>query len=153
MVTAWEKLQEIIKAELEKTYSKTAADFTLNPRNLGSIANADAHSSVLGPCGDNMEIWLKVKGEKVENASFWTNGCGATGACGSMATELAKGKTLGEALAISAEVIAMNLGGLPDDHAHCAGLASLTLKKAIIEYMNLKREPWKKAYRKETQRE
>jgi len=49
-------------------------------------------------------------------------------------------------MAISAEVIAKRLGGLPDNHAHCAGLASLTLKKAIIEYMNLQREPWKRAY-------
>ena len=64
-----------------------------------------------------------------------------------MATEMGKGKTLGEALAINAEVIVRSLGGLPDDHIHCAGLASLTLKKAIIEYVNLQKEPWKKAYR------
>ncbi|OGO05195.1 MAG: hypothetical protein A2Y91_00700 [Chloroflexi bacterium RBG_13_54_8] len=120
----------------------------MNPRNAGSIPDADAHASVLGPCGDNMEIWLKVRDGQVTEATFWTDGCGATIACGSMATELAKGKTLGEALAINAEVIAVKLGGLPDEHIHCAGLASLTLKKAIIEYMNLQREPWKKAYGK-----
>ena len=153
MTTAWDKFQEIMKAELRKTYSETVVDYILNPRNTGSIADADAHASVLGPCGDNMEIWLKVKDGKVENTSFWTDGCGATGACGGMATELAQGKTLGEALAISAEVIITNLGGLPEDHIHCAGLASLTLKKAVLEYMNLQREPWKKAYSKDAQRE
>ena len=141
MTTAWERFQEIMKTELEKTYSETVVDYILNPRNTGSIPDADAHASVLGPCGDNMEMWLKVGNGEVENASFWTDGCGATGACGSMATELAKGKTLGVALAISADVITTSLGGLPDDHIHCAGLASLTLKKAVLEYMNLQREP------------
>ena len=67
-----------------------------------------------------------------------------------MVTELANGKTLGEALAIRADVIAKSLGGLPDDHVHCAGLASLSLKKAIIEYINLQKEPWKKAYSQES---
>jgi hypothetical protein len=56
-------------------------------------------------------------------------------------------KTLGEAVAISAEVIARSLGGLPLNHIHFAGLASLTLKKALIEYINLQKEPWKRAYR------
>jgi len=110
--------------------------------------DADAYASVLGPCGDNMEMWLKARDGRVKEVTFWTDGCGATIACGSMATELAKGKTLGEALAISAEVIARSLGGLPEDHIHCAGLASLTLKKVIIEYMNLEKEPWKKLYRR-----
>ena len=153
MTTAWEKFQEIMKAELKKTYSETVVDYILNPRNAGNIPDADAYASVLGPCGDNMEMWLKIRDGKVENASFWTDGCGATGACGSMATELAKDKTLGEALAISAEVIAKSLGGLPEDHIHCAGLASLTLKKAVLEYMSLQREPWKKAYSKDARRE
>jgi nitrogen fixation NifU-like protein len=83
----------------------------------------------------------------VQDATFWTDGCGATIVRGSIATELAKGKTLGEALAISAEVIVRNLGGLPEDHNHCARLASLTLKKALIEYVNLQRELWKRGYR------
>jgi len=135
--------------ESGNVFSKTVIDHVTNPRNAGSMDSADAYASVLGPCGDNMEMWLKARDGRVKDVAFWTDGCGATIACGSMATELAKGKTLGEALAISAEVIARNLGGLPDDHAHCAGLASLTLKKAIIEYMNLQKEPWKKAYRRQ----
>jgi len=134
--------------ESGNVFSKTVIDHVTNPRNAGSMDSADAYASVLGPCGDNMEMWLKARDGRVKNVTFWTDGCSATIACGSMATELAKGKTLGETLAISAEVIAMNLRGLPDDHAHCAGLASLTLKKAIIEYMNLQKEPWKRAYRR-----
>ncbi|MBN1190927.1 MAG: iron-sulfur cluster assembly scaffold protein [Dehalococcoidales bacterium] len=134
MSTAWDNFQEMMKAEMEKVYSKTAVDYIMNPRNLGHIEDADVHASATGPCGDNMDLWLKVRDEKIENASFCTDGCGATVACGGMATEMARGKTLGEALDISAEIIACELGGLPEDHAHCAGLASLTLKRAVIQY-------------------
>ena len=130
-------------------FSEMVIEHATNPRNVGSMDNPDAYASVLGPCGDNMEMWLKVRNDYIEKATFWTDGCGATIACGSITTELAKGKTLGEGLAISAEVVTSNLGGLPENHIHCAGLASLTLKKVIIEYMNLQREPWKKAYRKQ----
>jgi nitrogen fixation NifU-like protein len=136
------------REESGNVFSAAVTDHANNPRNAGSLDDADAYASVLGPCGDNMEMWLKARGGIVKEVTFWTDGCSATIACGSMATELAKGKTLGEALAISAEVVARSLGGLPDDHAHCAGLASLTLKKAIIEYMNLQKEPWKRAYRR-----
>jgi nitrogen fixation NifU-like protein len=134
--------------ESGSVFSEIVIDHATNPRNAGSMDDADAYASVLGPCGDNMEVWLKVRDDHIKQITFWTDGCGATIACGSMATELAMGKTLGEALAISAEIIIRSLGGLPGNHIHCAGLASLTLKKAIIEYMNLQEEPWKKAYKK-----
>jgi nitrogen fixation NifU-like protein len=136
------------REESNNVFSAIVIDHAAYPRNAGSLDDADAYASVLGSCGDNMEMWLKARDGIVKGVTFWTDGCGATIACGSMATELVKGKTLGEALAISAEVIARNLGGLPDDHIHCAGLASLTLKKAIVEYMNLQKEPWKRAYKR-----
>ncbi len=132
--------------EADNIFSTAVIDHATHPRNAGGMDEADAYANVLGPCGDNMEIWLKARDGIVKAVSFWTNGCAATIACGSITTDLAKNRTLGEAMAISAEVIAKRLGGLPDNHAHCAGLASLTLKKAIIEYMNLQREPWKRAY-------
>lgn len=134
--------------ESGSVFSEIVIDHATNPRNAGSMDDADAYASVLGSCGDNMEMWLKARDGRVKDVTFWTDGCGATIACGSIATELAKDKTLGEALAISAEIIFRSLGGLPENHIHCAGLASLTLKKAIIEYLNFQREPWKKAYRK-----
>ncbi len=136
------------REESGDVFSEIVIDHAANPRNAGSMEDADAYSSVLGSCGDNMEMWLKIEENKVKEIVFWTDGCEATIACGSMATELAKGKTLGEAIAINADVIAKSLGGLPDDHTHCAGLASLTLKKVLIEYLNLEKEPWKKAYKK-----
>jgi len=149
MASAWEQFQETMRLEMEKIYSRIAVDLMMNPKNIGHIPDASIHSSVSGVCGDNMEMWLKIRDEVIEDASFCTNGCGATIACGGMATELAKGKTTGEALMIGADTIVEKLGGLPEDHIHCAGLASLTLKKAIIEYINLGKEPWKKAYLKD----
>lgn len=138
--------QQDIEAEASPAYSERVLDHVRNPRNVGRIPDADGYASVMGACGDNMEMWLKVKDGRVQGIAFWTDGCEATIACGSVATEMARGRTLGEAMAVNAETIAGSLGGLPEDHAHCAGLAALTLKKAIIEYLNLRREPWRKAY-------
>ena len=98
-----------------------------------------------------MQMWLHIKDNKIVKASFWTDGCGATGACGGITTDLASGKTLGDALTISPEVIIESLGGLPEDHVHCAGLASLSLKKAIVGYLSNKDDPWKRAYAKDSE--
>lgn len=140
--------REQVISEMRKVYSEKVIEHAMNPKNVGNMPDADAYAYIAGPCGDNMEMWLKIRNGMVIDASFWTNGCGTTIACGSLTTELAKGKTLGEALAINASAIVRSLGGLPEESVHCAGLASTTLKKAIIEYMNLQKEPWKRAYKK-----
>jgi nitrogen fixation NifU-like protein len=132
--------------ETGEVFSEAVIDHAARPRNVGGMEGADAHALVRGPCGDNMEMWLKARDGVIKNLTFWTDGCGATIACGSIITELAKSKKLGEALAISSDVIVDSLGGLPEGHLHCAGLAALTLKKTIIQYMDIQREPWKKAY-------
>lgn len=129
-------------------YSDKVIDHASRPRNMGMIAEPDGYASTLGSCGDNMEMWVKVTGGRIQEATFWTDGCGATRACGSIATEMAKGKSPGEALTISSQVIFDALDGLPEDHVHCAGLASTALKKAILDQMAMEKEPWKKAYRK-----
>lgn len=147
MTTGWDKFQELVKEQMRKVYAESFIEHSMDPKNVGDMENADSYVSVLGSCGDTMELWLKVTDNRITQATFLTDGCSATIACGSMLTELAMNKTLGEALAISAKVLIDNLGGLPEDHVHCAGLASLTLKRAVLEYMNLKKEPWKKAYR------
>ena len=146
MATGWDKYQELIKEQMRKTYAEPFVEHSMEPKNVGDMENADSYVSVLGSCGDSMELWLKVKDGRILNATFLTDGCGATIACGSMLTEMAKSKTLGEALSINAKKLIEALGGLPEDHVHCAGLASQTLKRAVLEYMNLKKEPWKKVY-------
>jgi nitrogen fixation NifU-like protein len=94
-------------------------------------------------------MWLKVKGDAISDASFLTDGCGTTIASGSMITELARGKSVAEARKISQGDVLNALGGLPEESRHCALLAANTLKEAIKDYLAIKKEPWKKAYRKD----
>jgi nitrogen fixation NifU-like protein len=99
-----------------------------------------------------MEIYLKVKDSKVANASFWTDGCGCSIASGSILTELAKGKRLSEAQKITQQDVLKALDELPEDDLHCALLAANTLQEAIKDHLASKKEPWKRAYRKDDER-
>ena len=95
-----------------------------------------------------MEIWIKVDKDKIVEARFMTDGCANSIACGSMITELATGKDIREALVINRQNVLDALDDLPEEDRHCALFASNTLKAAIRDYMNMKKEPWKKAYKK-----
>ncbi|MBE9477900.1 MAG: iron-sulfur cluster assembly scaffold protein [Chloroflexi bacterium] len=148
MISGHQEYEDLIEAKMRQVYSGEVVDHVLHPRNLGDMKNADAFGRITGPCGDTMEIWLKVSGGVVIAASFATDGCAATISTGSMVTELIKGKTVGEVLSISQQDILGALGGLPEDHQHCALLAADTLKKAAKDYLAFQREPWKRAYRK-----
>ena len=143
-----EPLERFLSAGMEEHYSEKAIEYAVNPRNVGSIDGADGFACITGPCGDTMEIWLKVTGDRVSGATFYTDGCGATIAAGSMVTELAKGKTTAEAQRIGQQEIMHALHGLPEDHQHCALLAANTLKGALADFRAMQKEPWKKAYRK-----
>jgi nitrogen fixation NifU-like protein len=94
-----------------------------------------------------MEIWLKVRDNRIDEVGYWTDGCAATIACGSMIGELAKGKTVNQALTISPRNLAEALENLPEGNFHCAELATNTLKTAVRDLLAVQREPWKKAYR------
>ena len=148
MTSAWEEFQELIKAQMRKIYSETVIDHAMNPRNLGDMEDADGFGRVTGPCGDTMEIWLRAKNGGLTDATFLTDGCGTSLASGSMVTEMAKGKEITEALKISQQDVLTALGGLPEESQHCALLAANTLKEAIRNYHSMKKETWKKAYRK-----
>ena len=141
-------IEEAVLADMRTIYSERVIDHFLNPRNLGQIADADGFGSVTGPCGDTMEIWLQVKDGLMSNATFWTDGCGSTIAAGSMVTELVKGRSIIEAQRITPTDILDALGGLPEESLHCALLAADTLTEAIKDYLALRNEPWKRAYRK-----
>jgi len=144
----FKELEQSIMEDMKQVYSEKTIDHFLNPRNLGETPAADGFGRVTGPCGDTMEIYLKVRDGKVENASFWTDGCGPSIASGSMVTELAKEKSIIEARKITRDDILDALGGLPEDSLHCALLAANTLREAIKDYLAFKNEPWKRTYRK-----
>ena len=141
-------IAEEIEKQLWEGYSAAVIDHARNPRNVGSIPNADGFASVTGPCGDTVEIWLRVRDNTVKEATFWTDGCGTTIAAGSMVTEMAKGSPLPEALRITQKNVLDALGGLPEESLHCALLAANTLKEAIKDYLAYRNEPWKRAYGK-----
>ena len=148
MASAWDKLQEQIRAQMREIYSETVVEHNLNPRNLGSFPDADGFARVTGPCGDTMEIWLKVAGNTIVKAGFATDGCTTTIASGSMTTEMAKGKSLTEALQISQKDVLDALDGLPEESEHCAFLAANTLKEAIRDHLEMERHSWKRPYRR-----
>ena len=140
--------EEIWWAELAKVYNETVIGHILNPRNLGEINDADGLGRITGPCGDTMEIRIKVEDEAVIRAGFATDGCGATVATGSMITEMVKGKSVSQAMKISQQDVLDALNGLPEGNKHCALLAANTLKEALKDYLAFRKEPWKRAYRK-----
>ena len=148
MNSEFDELQELIMADMRKVYSETVIDHAMNPRNVGDMENADGFGKVTGPCGDTMEIWLKIGDGIVAEATFLTDGCGTSIASGSMVTELVRGKSIPEAQKVTQQDVLNALGGLPEDSLHCALLVANTLKEAIKDYLVLKKEPWKKAYRK-----
>lgn len=121
-------------------YSEKVMDHFRNPRNVGEIPDADGVGSVGNPvCGDMMTISIKVKENKIADIKFKTFGCGAAVATSSMITELAKGKNLDDAMKITRENVAENLGGLPPVKMHCSNLAADALKEAIKDYRGKKR--------------
>ncbi|MFA4879993.1 MAG: Fe-S cluster assembly scaffold protein NifU [Candidatus Doudnabacteria bacterium] len=117
-------------------YSKKVLEHFQNPRNQGKIENPDGVGQVGNPvCGDIMKVYIKVKDNKISDIKFETLGCGAAIATSSMITELARGKTLEDAVRISRQDIAQELGGLPAVKMHCSNLAADALKKAIADYL------------------
>jgi len=117
-------------------YSKKVMEHFANPRNVGVIEDADGVGEVGNPvCGDMMKITIKVEDQRIKDVKFQTLGCGAAIACSSITTEMAKGKTLEEALAISRDVVAKGLDGLPLNKMHCSNLAADGLHKAIEQYL------------------
>jgi len=133
--SGYEKFMQLVRAEMLKVYSEKTVEHALNPRNTGSMSDADGYAKVTGPCGDTMEIFLKVKGKTVINATFLTNGCDTTLACGSIATELVNGKSLAEVKRIDSKQILKALGGLPKKSVHCSVLAATTLSVAVENYI------------------
>jgi nitrogen fixation NifU-like protein len=133
------ELQESIMEDARKIYSEKVIERWLNPRNMGKIRNPDGFAKIEGPCGDTMQISFKVKDGRLSKIKFRTDGCASSIATGNMATELAQGKKPEEAAEISQQMILDALGGLPEESVHCALLASNTLREAVKNYSESKK--------------
>ena len=130
-----EDLQNQISEETREAYGDVAFERLLKPLYNGGMENPDGYGRVTGPCGDTMQIFLKFENEKVKDATFQTDGCGASAVCGSFAAELALGKDPDELIEITGESILKVLGSFPKEDQHCAFLAANTLQEALNEYM------------------
>ena len=116
-------------------YTETVMDHFMHPRNVGSIDNADGVGEVgNAKCGDIMKMYLKIKDGVIEDVKFETFGCGSAIASSSIATEMIKGKTIDEALALTNKDVVDALGGLPAHKLHCSVLAEEAIKSAVKDY-------------------
>ena len=116
-------------------YTETVMDHFTHPRNVGEIPDADGVGEVgNAKCGDIMKMYLKIKDDRIEDVKFETFGCGSAIASSSMATELIKGRTIEEALAVTNKQVVDALGGLPAYKLHCSVLAEESIKSAIKDY-------------------
>ena len=102
---------------------------------LGRMNVPDASAVLKGPCGDEMEFYLVIEDHRITDIKYYTEGCGATRSCGAITARLIKGKTIEEALSVSAGEIKKNIKDLPEDHLHCTILSVSTLYRAIADYL------------------
>lgn len=117
-------------------YSDKVMDHFNNPRNVGVLEHPDGTGEVGNPtCGDIMKITINVDDDRISDIAFQTLGCGAAIATSSIVTEMAKGMTLEEAVAITKKQVADELGGLPPAKMHCSVLATDGLKVAVDDYL------------------
>ena len=124
-------------------YTETVMDHFTHPRNVGEIPDASGVGEVgNAKCGDIMKMYLKIKDNRIEDAKFETFGCGSAIASSSMATELIKGKTVDEALAVTNKQVVDALGGLPAYKLHCSVLAEESIKAAVKDYYDRNNIPY-----------
>ena len=113
----------------------------------GTVEHPDGYGKSTGQCHDTVEIFVSLRGDRIQSLMFSTDGCLNTGACTNAVAELVEGKTLSEAWEVAAEDVIEFLQTLPSDHHHCAELAVGALYRALANCTELQRSPWKKMYR------
>ena len=129
------QLQDQIYEETRAAYGQKGFERWLNPLYRGALENPNGYARISGSCGDTMQIFLRFENDRVEEATFQTDGCGSSSVCGSFAAELALGKNPDELAEVAGETILQILGGLPEEEQHCAYLAAEALQAALDHYM------------------
>lgn len=125
---------DLVMKKITGGLPERVVDYGTDPRNYGSLNQPDGYAKIKGPCGDTMEMYLRIKNDKIEDIAYTTDGCMTSHAAGSAATVMAKGKLVRECLKINQTSILEHLGGMPEDSQHCALLAANTFHKALRDY-------------------
>ncbi len=124
-------------AEPAGLYNRLVMDHLTHPRNKGEMEGPDGVGEAQNPvCGDTMRLFIRVAENRIIDVTFLTFGCGAAIASSSMVTEMIKGKTIDEALAITDQMVVEALGGLPPSKIHCSILAEKAIRAAVLNYQN-----------------
>jgi nitrogen fixation NifU-like protein len=129
--------KEMIDLLMEKIsggLSEKVIDYGNDPRNCGTLVKPDGYAKIKGPCGDTMEMFLRLRNDKIDDITYTTDGCMTSHAAGSAATVMAKGKPVRDCIKINQSSILEHLGGMPKDSEHCALLAAKTFHKALRNY-------------------
>jgi nitrogen fixation NifU-like protein len=129
--------KEMIDLLMEKIgggFSDKVLEYGNEPRNYGLMEKPDGYGKVTGPCGDTVEIFLRIRNDQIEDISYTTDGCMTSHAAVSAATVMAKGKAVRDCIRINQSAILEHLGGMPEDSEHCALLAANTFHKALRNY-------------------
>lgn len=129
--------KDLLELMRRSGYSEKAIDYLRNNVNVGRIDDADEVMEYTGPCGDVLQMYLKINNGVIEGAKFQCLGCPGVAASASAITEMAKGKTLEDAKKITEKDILKELGGLPEPKLDCAKLAVTALRRAVAEYKAL----------------
>lgn len=127
--------QTVIEKNIDGNYSQQILDYAAHPVNMGRMNDPTGSAWIKGLCGDTMEIYLVIEHDVITEAWFYTDGCGATLACGSAITTIVKNKSIEWALSLSPRAVIDHLNGLPKDHLHCAILTINTFHKAVADYL------------------
>jgi nitrogen fixation NifU-like protein len=126
----------------EGLYNPLVMDHFTHPRNMGEMDDPDGVGEATNPvCGDTLRLFIKVSDNRIADVKFLTFGCGAAIAASSMTTEMIRGKTLDEVLAISDQDVVDALGGLPPAKLHCSILAEKALNAAVSDYQKKRGGP------------
>jgi len=129
------KIQDKIFAEAKNALGNKGFDRWRNPRYCGVMKNADSHARLKGSCGDTMEMYIRLKDDRIEQASYVTDGCSSSSIAGSFTAELALNKSLVEVLDMTGADVLREIGTFPEAEEHCAHLAVRTLQEAVNCYM------------------
>ncbi len=123
-------------------YSDRVLDHFRNPRNVGHFEDADGMAQIGDPeCGDYLFLFLRIRENRIAEARFLCRGCPAAIACASITTELATGRHVDEAWAVTDETIVEALGGLPEQKLHCSNLGATALRAALFDYFERRNRP------------
>ena len=126
-----DKIARTLQEAILEGYSEKFKQEFYNPKNIGKIEDADSRVSIMGVCGDTVEMYLALKDGKINDIKFMTDGCGATIACASYVTRMVKGRAVKDALRIKPEDVDTYFEGLPDESKHCAKLVIDALKATL----------------------